>query len=130
MRRGSLTGMGWPSRKAATPRSRAAAQMEADKAFAKEIMARHEIPTGFSESFTDEESAMSYLDEVGAPIVVKADGLAAGKGVSVCASAAEAERGCDQHRDRRDLDRPDQDREDVVLASALSALTQVLGRGG
>ncbi len=46
-------------------------------------MERHEIPTGFYATFTDEEAALEYLDEVGAPIVVKADGLAAGKGVTV-----------------------------------------------
>lgn len=61
----------------------AGARLEGSKSFAKDLMARHGIPAGFSESFTNEASALEYLDEVAAPIVVKADGLAAGKGVTV-----------------------------------------------
>lgn len=61
----------------------AGARLEGSKSFAKDLMARHGIPAGFSEAFTTEASAMEYLDEISAPIVVKADGLAAGKGVTV-----------------------------------------------
>jgi phosphoribosylamine---glycine ligase len=59
------------------------ARLEGSKEFAKEIMRRHNIPTGESRAFTDLEPALAYLEEVGAPVVVKADGLAAGKGVTV-----------------------------------------------
>jgi len=68
-----------------------AARMEGSKEFAKDVMARHAIPTGASRTFTDLEPALGYLEEVGAPIVVKADGLAAGKGVTVAMTLAEAE---------------------------------------
>jgi phosphoribosylamine--glycine ligase len=61
----------------------AGARLEGSKAFAKELMARYDLPTGFSATFTDRDEALAYLSEVGAPIVVKADGLAAGKGVTV-----------------------------------------------
>ncbi|MFU8891288.1 MAG: phosphoribosylamine--glycine ligase [Anaerosomatales bacterium] len=59
------------------------ARLEGSKEFAKELMRRHNIPTGASRAFTDLEPALAYLEEVGAPVVVKADGLAAGKGVTV-----------------------------------------------
>lgn len=59
------------------------ARIEGSKSFAKALMKRHGIPTGFSESFTDLGPALEYVEDVGAPIVVKADGLAAGKGVTV-----------------------------------------------
>jgi len=59
------------------------ARLEGSKTFSKGLMARHGLPTGFSEAFTDREEALEYLSEVSAPIVVKADGLAAGKGVTV-----------------------------------------------
>jgi phosphoribosylamine--glycine ligase len=59
------------------------ARIEGSKAFAKDLMKRHDIPAGFSAAFTDRDEAFDYLDEVSAPIVVKADGLAAGKGVTV-----------------------------------------------
>lgn len=71
------------------PRSQAA-RLESSKNFAKEFMARHGIPTARHASFTDPEEALAYLDEVGAPIVVKADGLAAGKGVVVARTLDEA----------------------------------------
>ncbi len=61
----------------------AGARLEGSKAFAKDLMVRYDIPTGFSSAFTDRDEALGYLREVGAPIVVKADGLAAGKGVTV-----------------------------------------------
>jgi len=68
----------------------AAAQLEGSKAYAKEFMQRHAIPTAAHKSFTDIEAAHRYLDQQGAPIVIKADGLAAGKGVVVAVSLEEA----------------------------------------
>ncbi|MGN0866535.1 MAG: phosphoribosylamine--glycine ligase [Oligosphaeraceae bacterium] len=62
---------------------RQAAQLEGSKAFAKDFMARHGLPTGKARVFTNRQEALQYLQETGAPIVVKADGLAAGKGVVV-----------------------------------------------
>lgn len=64
--------------------------IEGSKAFAKDLMLRHGIPTGESSAFTDRDSALSYLERVGAPVVVKADGLAAGKGVIVALDAETA----------------------------------------
>ena len=69
----------------------AAAQLEGSKAFAKDFLARHGIPTAFYSVHTEVEPALAYLREKGAPIVVKADGLAAGKGVIVAMTLAEAE---------------------------------------
>jgi len=63
--------------------TKAAAQLESSKAFAKEFMKRHKIPTAAYETFSDVKLAHSYVDKHGAPIVIKADGLAAGKGVVV-----------------------------------------------
>ncbi len=63
--------------------TQAAAELESSKAFAKEFMNKYNIPTAHSQAFTDPESAKEYLKKVGVPIVVKADGLAAGKGVVV-----------------------------------------------
>ncbi len=71
--------------------TRAAAQLEASKSFTKALCDRHAIPTGAYRRFTESAPALAYLQEVGAPIVVKADGLAAGKGVTVAMSLAEAE---------------------------------------
>ena len=71
--------------------SAAAAQLEGSKAYAKDFLARHRIPTAFYSVFTQVEPAMAYVREKGAPIVVKADGLAAGKGVIVAMTLAEAE---------------------------------------
>ncbi|MCI4411813.1 MAG: phosphoribosylamine--glycine ligase [Thiotrichales bacterium] len=72
-----------------------AAQLESSKAFAKDFMARHHIPTAFYQVFTGEQraEALAYVREKGAPIVLKADGLAAGKGVIVAMTLAEAEAG-------------------------------------
>jgi phosphoribosylamine--glycine ligase len=70
--------------------TRAAAQLEASKDYAKAFMQRHGIPTAASRTFTDAGEAHRYLDARGAPIVIKADGLAAGKGVVVAASRDEA----------------------------------------
>ena len=69
----------------------AAAQLEGSKAFAKDFLARHGIPTAFYAVHTDLQAALAYVREKGAPIVIKADGLAAGKGVVVAMSLAEAE---------------------------------------
>ncbi|MCC6211158.1 MAG: phosphoribosylamine--glycine ligase [Burkholderiales bacterium] len=69
---------------------RAAARLESSKDFAKQFMVRHGLPTARYETFSDATRARAYVDRQGAPIVVKADGLAAGKGVVVAASAAEA----------------------------------------
>jgi phosphoribosylamine---glycine ligase len=69
---------------------RAAAQLEGSKAFTKELCARHAIPTAAFARFTDPVAAAAYVREQGAPIVVKADGLAAGKGVVVAATVEEA----------------------------------------
>ena len=70
--------------------TRAAAQLEASKDFAKSFMARHRIPTAEYRTFEDAGEAKAYVQQRGAPIVVKADGLAAGKGVVVATSVAEA----------------------------------------
>ncbi|MBS0335504.1 MAG: phosphoribosylamine--glycine ligase [Proteobacteria bacterium] len=71
--------------------TQAAAQLEASKDFAKQFMERHSIPTARYATFTDPMRAKLYIREQGAPIVVKADGLAAGKGVVVAATVEEAE---------------------------------------
>jgi phosphoribosylamine--glycine ligase len=70
--------------------TQAAAQLEGSKAFAKDFLARHQIPTAFYGVFTDESEAIAYIEAKGAPIVVKADGLAAGKGVILAQTNAEA----------------------------------------
>ncbi|MCT9812011.1 phosphoribosylamine--glycine ligase [Acidovorax sp. Be4] len=70
--------------------TKAAAQLESSKAFSKAFMARHNIPTAAYDTFTDPVLAHAYIDRLGAPIVVKADGLAAGKGVVVALTAQEA----------------------------------------
>ena len=70
--------------------TRAAAQLESSKDFAKRFMTRHGIPTAKFETFSDLAAAHAYIDAEGAPIVIKADGLAAGKGVVVATSLAEA----------------------------------------
>jgi len=71
--------------------SAAAAQLEGSKAFTKDFLARNNIPTGSYGNFTELQPALDYLRECGAPIVVKADGLAAGKGVIVAETLAQAE---------------------------------------
>jgi phosphoribosylamine--glycine ligase len=71
--------------------SKGAAQLEGSKAFTKDFLARHDIPTGSYQNFTEVEPALAYLREKGAPIVVKADGLAAGKGVIVAETLDQAE---------------------------------------
>ncbi len=69
----------------------AAAQLEGSKAFTKDFMARHRIPTARYKTFGELEPALAWIRDQGAPIVIKADGLAAGKGVVVAATVAEAE---------------------------------------
>jgi phosphoribosylamine--glycine ligase len=71
--------------------ARAAAQIEASKAFAKDFLARHHIPTAGYRVFTEVEPALAYLEQRGVPIVIKADGLAAGKGVVVAHTPAQAQ---------------------------------------
>ena len=75
--------------------TKAAAQLESSKAFSKAFMKRHGIPTADYETFTDAVAAHAYVDEKGAPIVVKADGLAAGKGVVVAMTLREAHEAID-----------------------------------
>ena len=75
--------------------TQAAAQLESSKAFSKAFMKRHKIPTAEYEAFTDAAAAHAYIDAKGAPIVVKADGLAAGKGVVVAMTAEEAHEAVD-----------------------------------
>ena len=70
--------------------TRAAAQLESSKAFSKDFMKRHGIPTAAYDTFTDAAAAHAYVERLGAPIVIKADGLAAGKGVVVATSLQEA----------------------------------------
>ncbi len=70
---------------------RSAAQLEGSKSFAKDFLARHRIPSARYRSFTDSAAAARYIADEGAPIVVKADGLAAGKGVVLAATVAEAQ---------------------------------------
>jgi phosphoribosylamine--glycine ligase len=75
--------------------TQAAAQLESSKAFSKDFMRRHGIPTARHETFTDANLAHRYVDEQGAPIVVKADGLAAGKGVVVATTLEQAHQAID-----------------------------------
>jgi phosphoribosylamine---glycine ligase len=70
--------------------TRAAAEIESSKSFAKALMVRHGIPTAAFETFTDADAALQYVRRVGGPLVVKASGLAAGKGAVVCESTEEA----------------------------------------
>ena len=75
--------------------TRAAAQLESSKDFAKAFMKRHGIPTADYESFTDADAAHAYVNKKGAPIVIKADGLAAGKGVIVAMDLQQAHEAID-----------------------------------
>jgi phosphoribosylamine---glycine ligase len=75
--------------------TKAAAQLESSKAFSKAFMKRHKIPTAEFETFSNPADAHAYIDSKGAPIVVKADGLAAGKGVVVAMTLAEAHEAVD-----------------------------------
>lgn len=71
--------------------TKGAAQLEGSKAFTKDFLARHNIPTAWYQNFTEIEPALAYVREKGAPIVIKADGLAAGKGVIVAMTLTDAE---------------------------------------
>ncbi|MCX8649412.1 phosphoribosylamine--glycine ligase [Gilliamella sp. B2776] len=71
--------------------TKSASQLEGSKAFTKDFLARHNIPTAEYQNFTEVEPALAYIHEKGAPIVIKADGLAAGKGVIVAMTLEEAE---------------------------------------
>ncbi|HIH4849331.1 TPA: phosphoribosylamine--glycine ligase [Morganella morganii] len=71
--------------------AKGAAQLEGSKAFTKDFLARHHIPTADYQNFTEIEPALAYLDKTGAPVVIKADGLAAGKGVIVAMTLKEAQ---------------------------------------
>ena len=70
--------------------TQAAARIETSKSFAKELMVRHGVPTGRAETFTSFDTARSYIEAAELPVVVKADGLAAGKGVTVAVTREEA----------------------------------------
>jgi phosphoribosylamine--glycine ligase len=83
--------------------SRAAARLEGSKAFSKELMARAGVPTAAFRTFDDADAASAYVREAARPLVVKADGLAAGKGVVVAADTAEALDAIDRFMRRRDL---------------------------
>ena len=83
--------------------TRAAARLESSKDFAKSFMVRHGLPTARHATFTDAGEAKAYVDREGAPIVIKADGLAAGKGVVVAASREEAHRAIDAMLTSRSL---------------------------
>jgi phosphoribosylamine--glycine ligase len=76
--------------------NRAAARLEGSKAFTKDLLRRAGIPTGFFSTFSDADEAKRYVAEVGVPIVVKADGLAAGKGVILCHDVREAQQAVDE----------------------------------
>lgn len=71
--------------------TQAAAELEGSKAFTKDFLARHNIPTAAYQNFTEIEPALAYCETLGAPLVVKADGLAAGKGVIIANTVAEAQ---------------------------------------
>ena len=75
--------------------SKAAAQLEGSKSFTKDFLKRHKIPTASYQTFTEVEAGKAYIRAEGAPIVIKADGLAAGKGVVVASTEAEAEAAVD-----------------------------------
>jgi phosphoribosylamine--glycine ligase len=83
--------------------TRAAAQLESSKAFSKAFMQRHGIPTARYETFDDAAAAHAYVDEQGTPIVVKADGLAAGKGVVVAMTPRQAHEAIDTMLDGRSI---------------------------
>lgn len=72
--------------------NKAAAKLEGSKAFSKELMKKYGIPTAAFDTFTDADKAKAFVDEIGVPCVVKADGLAAGKGVIICMTREEADK--------------------------------------
>src|SRR5213593_3974548 len=74
----------------------AAARLEGSKAFTKELLRHARVPTAFFGVFAEADDAVRYVNEVGAPVVVKADGIAGGKGVFICRTVAEAEEAIDE----------------------------------
>jgi len=80
---------------------KAGARLEASKDFTKTLLIESGVPTAGSATFTEHAAALSYLREKGAPVVVKADGLAAGKGVTVCLDLSSAEQALDEAMNRR-----------------------------
>jgi phosphoribosylamine--glycine ligase len=81
--------------------NRRGAELEGSKAFTKALLARLGVPTAQHRTFSDHQAARRYLDEIGVPVVIKADGLAAGKGVLVCDDLASARAGLDEIMVRR-----------------------------
>jgi phosphoribosylamine---glycine ligase len=81
--------------------SKAAARMEGSKVFSKDVMKAGGVPTAEAAVFTNQRKALAYLKSVGVPIVIKADGLAAGKGVAVCATMEEAEKAIVETMEKR-----------------------------
>ncbi len=79
----------------------AAARLEGSKVFAKELLRQLRVPTAFFSVFDDPDEAIRFVDEVGAPVVVKADGLAAGKGVFICSTVPEAKQAVEQIMQQR-----------------------------
>lgn len=75
--------------------NKAAARLEGSKAFSKELMKKYNIPTAAFDTFTEVAPAKAFVDEIGVPCVVKADGLAAGKGVIICMTREEADKAID-----------------------------------
>ena len=78
--------------------SRAAARLEGSKVFAKDVMVAAGVPAAQSSTFTDAQKAIDFISDIGVPIVIKAEGLAAGKGVTVCLTRDEAERAVKRRR--------------------------------
>ena len=76
--------------------NKAAAKLEGSKAFSKELMKKYGIPTAAFDTFTDVDKAKAFVDEIGVPCVVKADGLAAGKGVIICMTREEADKAIEE----------------------------------
>jgi phosphoribosylamine---glycine ligase len=99
--------------------TQAAAQLESSKAFSKAFMQRHGIPTAAFETFTDIAAAKAYVSKMGAPIVVKADGLAAGKGVVVAATVDEAHAAIDDMLSTNSLGVQHNDQARVVIEEFL-----------
>ena len=84
--------------------SQAAAQLESSKTFCKEFMCRHRIPTAEYQCFTDYQTATKHLEKIDFPVVIKADGLAAGKGVFVCQTRDEARATLDRILNKKQFD--------------------------
>ena len=105
--------------------TQSAAQLEGSKAFTKDFLARHQIPTAEYQNFTEVEPALAYLRAKGAPIVIKADGLAAGKGVIVAMTLKEARK---YFKENIAPKLPDQGR--ATLDTAFNDWTDSLAKNG